>query len=234
MCSAQIPFPLPHHPSYRTGDFVVGPANHAALGWLSSWPDWPLPYRGVNIYGPPSSGKTHLSRIFEAQTGAIRLTRLGPQDDMSMYAHAFIDDFDKLESIDSVSLLHFLNHVRTVSGTLLIFTTTPLARLACPLPDLASRLRTFTAQEIFSPDDSILKSILAKLFSDRQALVPDHILQYLVTRMDRHYLAAHQLVDKIDRAAWATKKPISLSLIRDCLDLKHQQDFHFTHKGDVS
>ena len=54
----QIPLTLPLPPSYDETSFVVGPANQPACDWLAKWPDWPLPYRAVNIFGPSGSGKT--------------------------------------------------------------------------------------------------------------------------------------------------------------------------------
>ena len=48
----QIPLTLPLPPSYDETSFVLGPANQPACDWLAKWPDWPLPYKALNIFGP--------------------------------------------------------------------------------------------------------------------------------------------------------------------------------------
>ncbi len=77
------------------------------------------------------------------------------------------------------------------------------------LADLRSRLRAITCQEITAPDDVLLVQVLQKMFADRQCNVPDTVIRYMVTHMERNFTTAFQLVGKIDTAALAAKKPVS-------------------------
>lgn len=229
---SQIPLSLSHTPSYRYEDFVIGTANHSAFRWLKSWPNWPMPFKGLNIYGPAGSGKTHLSHMFEDKNATTptptRLTPLSQHDDISAYQHVILDNFDGDDVFESEYVFHLFNHIQNVAGTLVIFSQNPVAQMQIALPDLRSRLRTLTAEELLSPDDDLLVAILAKLFADRQYVASDGILRYLVRRMDRQYSAAQTLVEQIDRYALAGNKPVNLALVRAVFETASQKTFDFT------
>ena len=54
--------------------------------------------------------------------------------------------------------------------------------------------------------------MLGKLFADRQIEVGGRVLDFLVLRMDRDYAAMSALVARIDAAALAAQKPITVPL----------------------
>ncbi len=56
-------------PTYAREDFVVADGNREALAWIDRWPDWPAPALALN--GPTGCGKTHLGRIWAAQSRAV-------------------------------------------------------------------------------------------------------------------------------------------------------------------
>ena len=60
-----------HEAACGREDFMPAPCNRAALAWLERWPDWPAP--ALVLHGPPGCGKSHLARIWAAQSGARRL-----------------------------------------------------------------------------------------------------------------------------------------------------------------
>ena len=65
---------------------------------------------------------------------------------------------------------------------------------------------------IQAPDDTLLSSILAKLFSDRQMTVGQDVVNYVVRRMERSFAAAERTVDRLDRMALERKRPITRPL----------------------
>ena len=216
----QIPLTLPLPPSYDENSFIVGPANQEACDWLKKWPDWPLPFRSLNIFGPSGSGKTHLSCLWRGRHEAACLTNLKEFDEsyFSDKRHILLDDFGQTAQYDETALFHLFNHINSVSGTILFLSRKPVAQYNSTLPDLASRLRSVASQEIHLPDDVLLKNVLAKHFADRQCTVTSQILDYIVNRMERSFAAAQQMAAQIDELALARKTPVSLAIARQVLD----------------
>ena len=212
----QIPLSLHLAPSYKPDAYIAGGANHSALQWLAAWPDWPLPYRALNIFGPSGCGKTHLSYVFEQRSGAHRLTHLQDISEIASLTarHFILDDFTLAERFSQEAMFHFFNHLATTGGTALLLSRQSVAQMDIGLADLRSRLRSIACQEIASPEDDLLEQVLVKMFADRQCSVPDGVIHYMVTHMERNFTTAYRLVAEIDRAALSAKKPVSLAIVK--------------------
>ena len=218
--TTQLPLTFPLPPDYDKDSFVIGSANEEALGWLQRWPDWPLPFKSLNLYGASGSGKTHLSYMWAGRAEAVALNSLSnfDQDQFLQTQHIMLEDFGVYGRYDDTAVFHLLNYISSVSGTLLILSPYPVAQHESSLPDLRSRLRSVAAQEIHLPDDRLLKAVLAKHFTDRQCPVPDQVLNYIVSRMERSFSAAQQLSAEMDELALSRKAPVSLMIARQVLD----------------
>jgi len=231
----QIPFSLPHTHSYRPEDFIRSPANAEAYDWISAWPDWPLPYRGVNIFGPSGCGKTHLSHVFQARAQAVRLDGLKAFRDpgSSGAMHVILDDFDRPGLYDDEAVFHLLNHLSMQGGTALFLSVEAVGRLDVATNDLRSRLRALAAQQIHAPDDQLLTAVLRKKFADRQMAVPDSVIDYMVSHMDRQFAEADRLAQLTDSASLSAKKPVTQALVRQIMDAENnkQNDFDFDTKA---
>ena len=82
------------------------------------------------------------------------------------------------------------------------------------LADLRSRLNAAAAVAIAEPDDTLMEAVLVKLFSDRQLRVDDDVLAFMLTRMERSFAGARDLVARVDDVALKTRRNISVSLVR--------------------
>ena len=71
---------------------------------------------------------------------------------------------------------------------------------------------------LLPPDDALLGAVLVKLFADRQIAPPSALIPWLVTRMDRSFAAARQLVSTIDAKALEQGRPIGRALAAEVLD----------------
>tara|TARA_B100001121_G_scaffold309868_1_gene338301 strand:- start:518 stop:1198 length:681 start_codon:yes stop_codon:yes gene_type:complete len=218
--TTQLPLSLPLPSAYNKESFVIGSANEQALSWLERWPDWPLPFKGLNLYGPPGSGKTHLSYLWAGRGDAVALNNLSQfdQDQFLQKQHVVLDDFGVSGCYDDTAVFHLLNYITSVSGTLLFLSPYPVAQHESSLSDLTSRLRSVAAQEIDLPDDGLLKAVLAKHFTDRQCAVSEQVLNYIVNRMERSFSAAQKLSAEMDALALSLKVPVSLTIARQVLD----------------
>ena len=124
--------------------------------------------------------------------------------------HVVLDDFN--QAWPGVPLLHLYNLVRERKGFILIISETPVAQLGVAPDDLASRLSTMPVVAIKPPDDFLLKEVMLKLFKDRQILVENGVLDYLVVRMERSFEEALRLVNRLDKEALAEKNRITIPL----------------------
>ena len=71
---------------------------------------------------------------------------------------------------------------------------------------------------IETPDDALLQALLMKLFADRQLSPTPATLPYLVTRIDRSFQAAAEIVETLDAAAMEARRPITPRLAAQVLD----------------
>ena len=99
-----------------------------------------------------------------------------------------LDDADPV--LDEQALLSIYNRLQERRGHLLLTARTPVGAWTLRLPDLASRLRAAPAVAIGAPDDALLGAVLLKLFADRQLVVSEAVIEYLVRRMERSFDAA--------------------------------------------
>jgi chromosomal replication initiation ATPase DnaA len=218
--SEQLRLSFRHAPASGAADFMPAPCNRDALAWLARWPDWPAP--ALLLHGPPGCGKSHLARIWAARTGARWLERRALASDgepglgSDKQPACVLDDALPVEG--EQALLAIYNELQARRGHLLLTARAPVAAWGLRLPDLASRLRAAPAVAIGPPDDALLGAVLLKLFADRQVLVSEAVIEYLVRRMERSFDAARQLVVALDAASLSEQRPITVALARTLLE----------------
>lgn len=206
--ASQLPLDLEYRPALDMADFVIAPGNRDAVAWIDRWPDWPS--HALAIHGPRGSGKSHLAHVWQARSGAVFLARAS--DEMPPAVA-----LDEPQGWPEDALLHLYNGLREAGGHLLIVSETPPARWPVALPDLASRLASVPAVALAAPDDDLLVAVMAKQFADRGLEVNEDVLRYVASRVERSFAAAADMVTRIDRAALAQQRRVTLALARDCL-----------------
>lgn len=202
----QLPFDLGHRSAMARGDFWVCDANRAAVGWVDKWPDWPAPL--LVIYGPPASGKTHLTHLWQTQTVQMVQSPCVVIDD----AETRIGNKGAEEE-----LFHLYNRMRDAGGHILMTGATPPRDWPFVLPDLKSRVLAAPAVAVGAPDDAARAVILSKLFSDRQIFVSQEVVEFLLSRIARSFAALRDIVERIDRKALAEKRAVTIPLAREIL-----------------
>lgn len=211
----QLPLPLPARSAQGAADFLVAESNAAAVRWLDAWPDWPG--MGLLLYGPPASGKSHLAAIWAGRAGATVTSArgLGREQALGATAPMAVDDVDRLR--DPTALFHLINTLQGAGHTFLLTAAAPVSRWSTGLADLDSRLRALPAVGLEAPDDTLLAGLAAKLFADRQITVPDAVIAYMLTHMERSCAAIAAAVDRLDRASLAQRRKISRQLAQEIL-----------------
>jgi chromosomal replication initiation ATPase DnaA len=214
----QLALDLPYTRALSRADFLVSGCNSGAFTCIERWPDWPA--RRLVLYGPEGSGKSHLARLWCAESGARLLTgaSLASHDPLlgkgAVLPGIAVDD---AEAAPEIALLHLYNSCAEAGIGLLVVWRQAPASWPIALPDLASRLRAMPAVGIDPPDDALLGAVLVKHFADRQLRVMPSVIGFLVPRMERSFVMAAALAAHLDALALATGHKIGLPLARRAL-----------------
>ncbi|MFM9850266.1 MAG: DnaA ATPase domain-containing protein [Hyphomicrobiaceae bacterium] len=214
----QFVLDLPHRPAFGAEDYLVSAANSAAVALIDRWPDWPL--ASSLVVGPPGSGKTHLAHVWRLKAGAGVLAAASISEaavaTLRTAGALVIEDIDR-GIADEPMLFHLLNLAREQGYSLLLTSARPPGELQTSLPDLRSRLRALPMVAIEAPDETLLKAVLVKLFTDRQLVVEPHVVEHVALHMERSMAAARGIVAEIDRRALALRRKVTRSLAAEAL-----------------
>lgn len=212
----QLAFELPHAPSHAADDFIVGDGNRLAHAHVLAWPIWPGPLSLLE--GPPSSGKSHLARIWAERVGAALAT---PEtaEDLSRLGGTLplvVEDVDRA-GFEEAALFHLVNQSMRDRRSLLMTSREPVANWPFETDDLKSRARLAGRFDMRLSDDIQLSQMLVKLFGDRQVAVDPRVIAYLVARMERSADEAVALVDAMDRLSLERGTPITRTIAAEAL-----------------
>ena len=214
--NTQIPLPLETPSRLAREDFIVGPGNSAAIGFIDAWPAWPSP--AASVHGPAGSGKSHLANVWAARSGA-RIVEAAALEE-SVLAQSPVEPL-AVENVDQASLTApaetALFALIERGQSMLLTGREPPSAWPARLPDLASRFRALLAFPLWAPDDALLEALAHKLFTDRQLSVPDTVVAQMIRALERSPAAVRDFVARADAAALAQKRPITLGLIRELL-----------------
>lgn len=215
---AQIPLNLPYRAAMGAADFLVSACNRDAVALVDRWPDWPTP--ALVIHGEEGCGKTHLTHVWQALSGAVAidvaaLTTENLPDMLGDAAACVVEDADR--GFEEEALFHLYNILVERNGHLLLTARTPVARWGIRLSDLKSRLSAAMSVSVGPPDDELMGGVLIKHFLDRQIRVDPAVVTFLLGRMERSFAAARRIVAALDAAALAEKRGITVPLAREVL-----------------
>jgi len=212
----QLIFDLPAHEALGPEDFFVSDANRDAVAMVTGPETWPE--NKLVLVGPPRSGKSHLARIFEGQTGALRLSAYDLPVGFSPDCPIIVENMDRLPRAAEETMFHLHNAMRPKGLPLLMTARSAPSRWPIGLPDLVSRMQATTPIHIQEPDDDLLGVLIAKLFADRQVIPSPTVIRFIVSRMDRSFKFAADVVDALDKAALRDKSAVNTRLAGQVLD----------------
>lgn len=215
----QIPLNLEFRRAGSRGDFIISASNQMAADLVDGWPDWSGQLCALNVWGPVGCGKSHLGAVWQALTSACYLGSLDSDslEENIDERHFLLDNVTSGPEWDEELLFLLMTRIKDAGGSLMILSHAPVSQIDWRLPDLRSRMRAITVAGIAEPDDQLLSALLEKYFVDRQLVVPETVLHYIVPRMERSFAAAARLARDIDQNALAEKRQVSLGLAREVL-----------------
>jgi chromosomal replication initiation ATPase DnaA len=216
--SQQYILPLFVNSTYHLDDFINSSSNQIAYdfieNWRSVWGSKPYEHT-LLLYGPPSSGKTYIAKLWQNASTAFLIKQDSNilSDEVIKEYNAFI--IEDIELWNEVNVLHYFNLINECKKYLLITTAKAYNNFA--LPDLSSRLNSVMRVEIRQPDDELIKKLIFKHFSDNAIQLPEHILKYLLINLPRQFDQTMKLLKAVTNAALVHKRPVTIALIKQVL-----------------
>jgi len=217
--SDQLILKFPEHRAYKKEDFYVSPSNQEAYDFINNWPKWIK--RIVNIFGPPGSGKSHLSSILKTKTKCLEILANELNENIIFEFKTkevlIIENFN--EKIPEELLFSLWNIALQDNKYFLINSIKPISSFKFKLPDLTSRVKSSLNIGIKLPSDDLISAIIAKNFSDKQIMVEEKHIDYIIKRIDRSYEKISQFILTLDRYSLKKGSPFGLKLIKEVLKM---------------
>ena len=215
----QLILKFPSDKNYSKEDFFVTSSNKEAYDFINSWPKWVK--RIVNIFGPPGSGKTHITSILKSKTSVLE-TESNLLNDNIFFKFKTKEALiikNLNENISEKLLFSLWNTVIQDNKYLLITSIDPISTYKLKLLDLKSRIRSCMSIRIKLPSDELISVILAKNFSDKQIAVEKKHIDYIIKRIDRSYEKISQFISILDTYSLKKASPLNLKLIKEVLKM---------------
>lgn len=188
--------------------------------------------RQMYLYGASGCGKSHLLEACVSQlerlgesaclVSAALLRELSPEvfDGMEGYALLAIDDVDQLAGQPEweEALFHLYNRCLEAGGRLLFAAQQAPRQGGFQLADLVSRLGAGPVLNIKLPDENGLVALLQTRAKASGLTMSMELARYMVARASRQPNALIELVERLDRAALADKRRLTIPFVRQQLD----------------
>ena len=215
----QLILKFPAHQAYKKEDFYVSPSNQEAYDFINSWPKWIK--RIINIFGPPGSGKSHLTSILKSKTSCLQINSDELNEKIFLKYKTkealIIENLD--EKISEKLLFSLWNVALQDNKYLLITSRKKISSYKFKLRDLISRVNSSLIIGINLPSDDLISVILAKNFSDKQIKVEKKHIDYIIKRIDRSYEKISQFILTLDKYSLKNGSPFGLKLIKEVLKM---------------
>ena len=184
-------------------DSYVAGANAEALARVRSLAAGTLREAIVYLWGETGSGRTHLLRA------ALRVN-----------PHLVIaDDVETLDDTAQQRLFAAINAAREGEPPVLAAGRHPPAQLALR-EDLRTRLAWGLVYQLRPLSDAEKVLHLRAQAARRGVPLSDEVIAYLLSRLPRDLSSLNAVLEALDRYSLATKRPVTLPLVRAALEKK--------------
>jgi len=228
--SPQIPLPLEPSRESRFEDFIAGP-NEALLQTLKAVPvenD-----QQIFLSGPDASGKTHLLNAiclasrehgmtaFYAGLKSVPAESSGLLEGLEKVDVVCVDDVQQIGGDPQweEALFHCVNRIRSRQGRLILASSTALSVIPFALPDLVSRLQWGLRLQLQALEDEDKIKVLNRHAASLGIEIPEDVGRYLIRRSSRNLQKLLLIVERLQSAAFTSKRRITIPLAREVLNM---------------
>lgn len=179
--------------------------------------------RFVYLWGATNAGKSHLLQALAASE-ASRCIDCATCDDEAVFAYTreislyLLDDCEKLSPDQQIAAFGLYNQIRAEGGFLVASAAMPPAILPVR-EDLRTRMGWGLVYQVHGLTDEEKIVALTQAAHSRGLTLSASVLPYLITHFQRDMRSLSGMLDSLDRYSLETKRPITLALLRDLLQL---------------
>lgn len=230
----QYPLDLRWPPHQRLDVFHAGD-NEQALGEVSALV-CDAEHAWLFLHGGSGTGKSHLliaacralmeagqpaRYVSLASVPAPRAQALVGLDVAGLIA---IDDAQAVagEREAERALFDLYNRAKAAHGRLLVAATASPSELGIALPDLVSRLSACTQCALRPLDDAGRRAMLRMLATRMGLRLDDEVLDWWFARQPRDPVSLVALLQRIDRAALAAQRRVTIPFLRELLQTRSE------------
>ncbi len=184
------------------------------------------------IWGAEGSGRSHLLQAAVAAAAAAGdacawlplateyVLSPGMLEGMGGLDLLCVDDVDVVagDAEWERALFRVFEELRNNNGRLLVTASTPANEVPFKLPDLASRLASGPTWKLHSMNDEDLLAALQLRSHWRGLELSDETGDYLLRRVERSSASLFALLDKLDQAALAAQRRLTVPFVRSVLE----------------
>jgi chromosomal replication initiation ATPase DnaA len=207
---AQLAFSFYTPIYYSECDYVLSCSNLEAYKCLSTSDKWPE--GRLIIIGEEGSGKTHLANIWQQLKNAVFINE-SSELSYNKGQNLICENIQNIQNEEF--LFHLINFCKAQEAKLLL-TAAKLDQYA--LPDLQSRINATSKILIRPPDDNLLRVILMKWFVDKQLLVAEEVIEFIIARVERSYSYIKGFMLNLDQLSLEEKRSITIPLVKKVLE----------------
>jgi DnaA family protein len=184
--------------------------------------------QGCWVWGPPSTGKTHLLQAVCERAGdravyvPLRmLADAGPAllEGLESRELICLDDLDSVTGSEDweARLFDLCNQILDADRCLIV--AAGMTPRECPvaLPDLQSRLARLPAFQLHALDDAARVRALQLRARHRGLELPDDTANFLLKRSRRDMASLYRLLDKLDAEALRAQRRLTIPFVKEVL-----------------
>lgn len=223
--SPQIPLAFPPRQRYRLEGFL-GDGNRELVVRL----DGLVSEQGFSclwLYGPDGIGKTHLLQAACAGAAPQPVVYLAPPvrpervSGFEVVALMAIDDIENWAGFDEAerALMALYEGLLARGAKLVVAAQVPPAEVSWRRKDLASRFGAAACHAISEPNDADKRRLVGQLARARGLEIPGPVVSYLLTHGRRGVGDLADAVNRIDRAALAERRRVTVPFVKQVLGL---------------
>ena len=203
-------------------NFVAG-GNGETLAALTEWLAGARSETSFCLYGAPGCGRSHLLQASAfAYHDALRDPGLRQLDDaLADGGQVAVDNVEALVPAGQVALFNLFNRLKMSGGRLLTAAPQPPAHLALR-EDLRTRLASGLIYRLHPLSDAEKAEAVATLARERALRLSPESIDYLLRHAPRDMRTLAMLVVALDQYTLEQKRPVTLPLLRELLDLENR------------
>jgi DnaA family protein len=227
----QLPLRIGFTHRARLDNFIIG-GNGELVDTLGRWLAGEIHATVVYLWGSRGSGRSHLlSAACEVAEQKGRSFAYLPLDSADSLPAASLDGLERrelvcLDDLDAVAgradweeaLFHLFNRLRDADGHLLVSAACGPAALPLALEDLRSRLTWGLTYHLAALDDEGKRTLLRQQATERGLQLSTEAADYLLSRCPRDTAALITLMDRLDLAALAAQRRLTIPFLRTQLE----------------